>query len=55
LLLFLEKEDLPQRNIDQLLGAKPPWFRFAEGSGSPYPSGKQNLRFLLLFLEKEDY
>jgi hypothetical protein len=33
---------------------KPPWFRFAEGLGSPYSSAKQNKRFLLLFLEKEE-
>jgi hypothetical protein len=33
---------------------KPPWFRFAEGLGSTISSAKQNKRFLLLFLEKED-
>jgi hypothetical protein len=34
------------------LGA--PWFLFAEGVGD-WPSAKQNKRFLLLFLEKEEH
>jgi hypothetical protein len=58
LLLFLEKEDLPQRNIDQLLGASPQTpvvpLRGRVGQPISFCEAEQTLFKKLLFLEKED-
>jgi hypothetical protein len=59
---FSGKRRTPSTRMIRLLGARPqtPWVGFAEVRVKTLrfkegPSAKQNKRFLLLFLEKEEY